>query len=100
MLIEDAILNFRGFVPTEYICTEINALVQMLLQESPSESFLRASFSRDNHSFFGAIDITSTVGTFCATAIDSQVLGLASKLKGQIVRQLEEWKRHRFSKAS
>ncbi len=95
MLNEDFSLKFSGFEPTEEVKKWIDALLRETHLKSPSQSFLKATFTFTNGLFEGVIDVTSSAGRFVAKAVDADVRHLPSKLFDGIRNELDRWKSRR-----
>lgn len=95
MLAEDFSLKFKGFEPTEEIKKAIDALLRETHLKSPSQSFLKATFTLTNGLFEGVIDITSSAGRFVSKAVDTDIRDVGSKVFGGIRNELDRWKSRR-----
>lgn len=95
MLAEDFCLKFKGFEPTEEIKKKIDALLRETHLKSPSQSFLKATFTFTEGLFEGVIDITSSAGRFVARAADTDIRDVGSKVFGGIRGELDRWKSRR-----
>lgn len=96
MLSEDFSLKFSGFEPTEEMKKWIDALLRETHLKSPSQSFLKATFTMTGGLFEAVIDITSTAGRFVATAVDRDIRGAGGKMFDGIRSELERWKSRRM----
>lgn len=96
MLSEDFSLKFSGFEPTEEIKKMAHKILGEIYQKSPSQSFLKATFTMTGDIFEGVIDVTSTAGHFVAKAVDKDILGVGAKVLDGIRGELDRWKRKRI----
>jgi hypothetical protein len=96
MLNEDFSLEFLGFTPTEELRKMIDILLGETYLQSPSQSFLKATFTLTGGLFEGVIDITSSAGHFIAKATDSNLAEAGTKLFNKIAAELDEWKSGRI----
>jgi hypothetical protein len=95
MLNEDFSLKFKGFEPTEELKKFVDTLLRETHLKSPSQSFLKATFTLTNGLFEGVIDITSTAGRFVAKAADTDVRDVGAKMFEGIRSELDRWKSRR-----
>jgi hypothetical protein len=95
MLSEDFSLKFSGFEPTEELKKWIDTLLRDTHLKSPSQSFLKATFTLTGGLFEGVIDITSTAGRFVAKACDKDLRNAGSKMFDGIRGELDRWKSRR-----
>lgn len=95
MLSEDFSLKFSGFEPTEEVKKWIDAVLRETHLKSPSQSFLKATFTFANGLFEGVIDVTSSAGRFVAKAADADMHHLPAQLFDKIRAELDSWKSHR-----
>lgn len=95
MLSEDFSLKFSGFEPSEEMKKWIDALLRETHLKSPSQSFLKATFSFTGGLFEGVIDITSTAGRFVCKAADTDIRDAGTKLFDGIRHELDRWKSRR-----
>jgi hypothetical protein len=95
MLAEDFRLKFKGFEPTEEIKKGIDALLREIHLKSPSQSFLKATFTFTEGLFEGVIDITSSAGRFVSRAADTDIRDVGSKVFSGIRGELDRWKSRR-----
>lgn len=95
MLSEDFSLKYSGFEPTEELKKWIDTLLRETHLKSPSQSFLKATFTFTEGLFEGVIDITSSAGRFVAKAADTDLRDAGSKLFDGIRNELDRWKSRR-----
>ncbi len=98
MLSEDVKLKFRGFEPTHDVRSMIDILLSELHLKSPSQSFMKATFTLAGGVFEGAIKVTSSAENFVVKATDATLGGLRHQLFDKLGGQLKEWKKTRFDK--
>lgn len=91
MLTEDFSLEFSGFQPTADMREWLDCVLSETFLHSPSQSFLKVTFTLTEGLFVGAIDITSTAGNFMAKAADGDVAAMGAKLFKSIRRELKDW---------
>lgn len=99
MYTEDVIVSFKGFKPSPNVVTTLQEVASHIHMESPSESCVRATFSRTGkNKFQGAVKINSSIGHFYAMAKDYNLNNVTHKLVHRIRKQLNRWKTLRFMK--
>ena len=97
MYTEDVIVNFKGFKPTQRTMTRVKSMTDNLYYESPSESCIKATFSRAGKAgYMGILKINSSVGSFVAKALGDDMNTLGENLFKQVRAQLKQWKTTRF----
>ncbi len=96
MKFKDLNLEYKGFKPSQDLKNHIDGLTKEIFYESPSQSFLKASFEREDDLFKGIIKIQSSVGNFFAAASGEQVKDVCANLITAIRQKLNEWKKVRF----
>ncbi len=97
---ENLMLKFQGFHPSDFTRTYLNDRMMHLQDEAPFGSTVHASFSRQNKFFKGIITINSNAGKFFAIASGTKLKDVTHKLNEQIRKQLERWKSRRHNKES
>ena len=93
---EEVFLNFYRFQPPQEVQSKVVQRILELHEEAPSGATLRATFTRQDEEFRGAITILSAAGRFFATARGDYIQEVSRKLMFQIRRQLAKWKNVRF----
>lgn len=97
MYTEDLIVNYQGFKPSQRAFEGLKRVTEILFNESPSESSLKATFTRlGEDQYQGILKITSSVGSFIARAEDYDLVNVGNKLMSEVRRQLNGWKNLRF----
>lgn len=89
-------LKFQGFHPSSFTRSYLQDRMDQLLDESPDGATLKATFSRDGHSFKGLIAINSSAGRFFSVAQGTRLKEVVNNLTKQIRRDLARWKVKRF----
>ncbi len=93
---DDLCVKYYGFTPSREDGTALNSITNDLFAESPSEAYLKASFSKIGESFRGSVAISSSVGKFFVLASDENLKSLGDKLLIKTRQQLNDWKKLRF----
>ena len=97
MYTQDVIVNFKGFKPQQNIVARVRSMADSLYYQSPSESCIKATFSRAGKAgYVGIVKINSSVGSFVAKALGDDLNSLGENLFKQIRSQLKQWKTRRF----
>ena len=97
---EDLVVQYHGFSPSNFVRTYIEDLLRKLHEESPSSSSLRAYVSRSEGAYKGFVRISSHAGNFFAIASSDGLVDLGHKLTERTRKQLGRWKRQRFSRGN
>lgn len=96
MLTSDCQLKFQGFHPSSFTRSYLEERMNQLLEEAPDGATLRATFTRDGHSFKGFVAIYSFAGKFISVANGTRLKEVTNSLMKQARRDLEKWKMNRF----
>ena len=96
MLSEDCSVKFKGFEPSNEVRSALDILLGELYRKSPSQSFLKATFTLTGDIFEGVIKVTSKAGEFVVKATDEQFKRVGEKLTEGLGGQLEKWRKIRF----
>lgn len=100
MHMDDLILKFQGFHPSDFTRSYLHDKMNSLQDEAPYGSYLQATFSRRDHLFKGIVMIHSSAGKFSAVASGTKLKEVTHRLTEQIRRQLDRWKSQRFTHES
>ncbi len=101
MYTEDVTVDYQGFKPNQSLLKHMKSMTDHLYYEAPSESCIKASFSRVGKvGYMGMVKINSSVGSFVAKALGDDLDILGDKLFKQVRDQLKEWKTTRFMEPS
>lgn len=94
---DDLIIQYQGFSPTQFAQNHVRSLMQKIHDESPASSALRVSIAKvGEHAFKGFVKISSQAGQFFIQASGSGLMDLAHLLRERTRRRLEKWKHRRF----
>lgn len=97
---DDCLLQFQGFHPSDFTRSYLQEKMSALQDEAPYGASLRAVFTRKDHVFKGTIAVHSSAGKFFAVASGTKLKDVTHRLAGQIRKQLNRWKSHRFERES
>lgn len=100
MFMDDMLLRFQGFTPSEFTRTYLSEKLSVIHEAAPYGSTLDANFTRKDNLFKGVVTIHSAAGKFFAVASGTRVKDVTHKLIEQIRRQLNRWKSRRFERRS
>lgn len=97
MNIEGLVLQFQGLEPKPSDQREIDQRLEQLLDQSPSESALLASFFKKGPLIRGIISIHSADGNeLRAVVAGTNLMAVTNRLFGKMALKIHEWKRGRF----
>lgn len=96
MLMDDLLLRFQGFQPTEEVRSYLNERMSELQEEAPYGARLDATFSRHGQSMKGVVTIHSFAGKFFAVASGANLVDVTQRLIERLRRRLDRWKSRRF----
>lgn len=95
MAFEDIVLKYKGFNPSEFTDSHLSAVVRGIYEKSPYGCSLKAVFSQNEKMFKGVIKITSSAGSFFATATGPVLNEVTHKMFDKIRSRLDRWKSSR-----
>src|SRR4051812_756427 len=91
------IIKYKGTEPNEETNFEVRRLLELLIDEAPSESMIKARIINAAHrGYTGMIRVNTSEGSFFTKARDESLIGLATKLVEKVRRQFANWKCIRF----
>jgi hypothetical protein len=96
MLAEDCTVEFDGFEPSSEARSALDILLEKLYRKSPSQAFMKATFTMTGGLIEGVINITSTAGEFVVKATDKKLKHVSEKLIDGLSTQFEKWRSIRF----
>jgi hypothetical protein len=100
MNIEGLVLQFNGLQPKPADQIEIDQRLEQLMDQSPSECALLASFLKKGPLIRGVISIHSADGNeLKAVVAGTNLMAVTNRLFGKMALKLHEWKRDRFLQA-
>lgn len=85
-------VNYHGFHPSQYTQDYLESILQEIQAESPHRSFVKATFSRKNHSLKAVVQVCSARGTFFASATGNALKEVSKKVLMQMRKRLERAK--------
>lgn len=97
---DNRILKFQGFHPSEFTQNYLEEKIDLLLEEAPYGATLKMDMSRKDDQFKGMITIYSSSGRFFAISSGRKLKEVTNKLIEQIRKKLDRWKRRRFQHIS
>ncbi|HRO67944.1 MAG TPA: hypothetical protein PL182_10305 [Pseudobdellovibrionaceae bacterium] len=96
MLTQDVRVHFLGFHPAEKTEQRLESWARDLHEEGPSESNLKAIYTKQGREYQGELRVTSRVGQFYVVARGVNLYSVARDAMKRMRRQLEKWKTVRF----
>lgn len=96
MTTQDVRIQFVGFKPADPTAHKLEAWAEELHEESPSESSMKATYSRQGKEYRGEIKITSRAGEFFVAARGVNLYAVGRDALKRMRRQLSQWKARRF----
>jgi hypothetical protein len=97
MNIEGLVLEFEGLQPVAADQFEIDQKLEQLMEQSPSECSMMASFLKKGPLIRGVISIHAANGNeLKAVVAGTSLRGVTNRLFGKMAVKLYEWKRTRF----
>ena len=95
---EDIVIQYNGFSPTEFSKHYIDALMRQVRDEAPATATMRVVISRAGDGYRGFIRISSTAKPFFAIASGPKLTAVTDQLLERIRKQLSRWKETRFTR--
>ena len=92
---EHIMIQYQGFHPSEFTKSYLDSKLSDLLAQAPSDSSVRAIFTRKNKELVASVKIASTRGHFFATARGLHLRDVSRKLAERVRRRLNRWKKVR-----
>lgn len=89
-------IKYQGFHPAEFTNTFLNKKMEELLLQAPHGARISGIFTRKNHTFKGALTISSPVGKFFAVATHTRLREVNRRMFGQLRHQLDKWKSKKY----
>lgn len=97
MNIEGLVLEFQGLQPIAADQAEIDQRLEQLMDQSPSECAMTASFLKKGPLIRGVISIHSANGSeLKAVVAGTSLRAVTNRLFGKMALKLYEWKKTRF----
>lgn len=96
MLTQDVRIHFLGFHPSEKTEHRLEAWARDLHEEGPSESNLKAIYSKQGREYQSELRLTSRAGHFHVVTRGVNLYSVARESMKRMRRQLEKWKTVRF----
>lgn len=96
MLAEDCNVKFSGFEPSKEARSALEIILGEIYRKSPSQSFLKATFTMTGGLIEGVINVTHAAGEFVVEATDNKLKKVGDKLFDGLATQLEKWRALRF----
>lgn len=91
------IIKYKGMEPNEKTSIEVRRLLELLVEEAPSESIIKTRIiNAGDRGYTGVIRVNTSEGSFFTKARDEGLIGLANKLVNKVRRQFANWKSIRF----
>ncbi len=90
-------LIFNGFEPSNEVRDVINMRLGQILDESPSESTLTASFTKHGGVYKGIFLVNYATGFFKAESIHDDPEDVVFELVSILRNQLKNWRKERFT---
>ncbi|MBX7232312.1 MAG: hypothetical protein K1X29_09530 [Bdellovibrionales bacterium] len=92
MFLNNVTLQTQGFHPSELTKSYLQDRLDYLHHAAPSDSIINAFIVKKDKMFKGRIKVSSSAGSFFATASGQHIREVAKMLTDQIKRQLQKWK--------
>jgi hypothetical protein len=89
---QDIIIQFQGFHPSEFTRSYLDSKLSDLSAEAPDGSTLRAVFKRRNKMLIAQVRILTHTGMFFVSANGTHLREVTHKLNERARRQLRRWK--------
>ncbi|MBX3041824.1 MAG: hypothetical protein KF789_14045 [Bdellovibrionaceae bacterium] len=96
MMREQVSVQYRGFHPSEFTESQIDALIKEIQAEAPHGATLKAVFSRKDFYVRGVISVQSSSGRFFAVASGRRLTEVTGQIAQKMRRQLHRWKSERI----
>lgn len=93
-------VEFKGFDPGYDIKNIIAAVAENLHLSAPSDAAMKVAIQKSQHAVLASCRIASQAGVFVADAMSDCPVQAFRKIEKKIKRQLDGWKRKRFSEVS
>jgi|GEM_PF-3597853 len=95
--VEGLVLQFHGLEPKAADQQEIDQRLEQLMDQSPSECAMLASFLKKGPLIRGVISIHSADGNeLKAVVAGTSLMSVTNRLFGKMALKLHEWRRDRF----
>lgn len=96
MLTQDVRVQYSGFHPSEKTDQRLHSWANEIQEQAPSESNIKAVYSKNGREYQGELRVTSRAGQFYAIARGVNLYSVARDAMKRMRRQLDKWKTVRF----
>ena len=98
MLTQDVRVQYSGFHPSDRTDQRLQSWAHEIQEQAPSESNIKAIYTKQGREYQGELRVTSRAGQFYAIARGVNLYSVARDAMKRMRRQLEKWRTVRFHK--